>query len=331
MLILTDQILFLFCPENQEAILLDLLRVIKHHRARLATPIRTVQKVYGDADIENIPYADLIYNHGTAASRRMLFIDTPYKINGEDRTKSQSKPRTGSDSKDAKVGTVQNSDLNIKETSQSKAKESPSADLNADAKVGEMPNAEIKEGNKVEEKPSSDPKFSKKVTGNSTPVSVAKTDEKSAEQPSNITKIQGDNVPTKSTNKQQQPLKVIQGTTPASSAGNPSATVPDSGGEIALTTSKQPKQEYEKQPTTIQSPSPNPVLEENIVLGVALEGSKRTLPIEEGMVTAANASEAKELASIRSGHTASVADNDKKKSKKSDDQNSTGDQLDEQD
>lgn len=305
--------MFLFCPENQEAILLDLLRVIKHHRARLATPIRTVQKVYGDADIENIPYADSIFNHGTAASRRMLFIDAPYKINGEDRTKSQSKPRTGSDSKDAKVGTVQNSDLNTKETSPSKAKESPSADLNADSKVGEMPNADIKEGNKVEEKPSSDLKFSKKITGNSTPVSVAKTDEKSAEQPSNITKILGDNVPTKSTNKQQQP----------------SATVPVSGGEIPLTTSKQPKQEDEKRPTTIQSPSPNPVLEENIVLGVALEGSKRTLPIEEGMVTAANASEAKELASIRSGHTASVAGNDKKESKKSDDQNSH--QLDEQD
>lgn len=308
---------------------MDLLRVIRHHRARLATPIRTVQKVYSDADMENIPYADSIFNQGTAASRRMLFIDAPYKINGEDRTKSQSKPRTGSDSKsDAKVGTVQNSDLNTKETIPSKGKESPSADMNGDAKVEEMPNAAAKEGNKVEEKPSSDPKFSKKVTGKSTPVSVAKTDDKSAEQPSNITKIQGDNVRTKSTNK-QQPSKVIQGTAPASSAGNP--TLPDSVGEKPLTTSKQPKQEDEKRPTTIQSPSPKPVLEENIVLGVALEGSKRTLPIEEGMVTSSNASEAKELASIRSGHTASVADNDKKESKKSNDQNSTCDQLDEKD
>ncbi|KAJ6989795.1 mechanosensitive ion channel protein 2 [Populus alba x Populus x berolinensis] len=33
----------------KEAVLLDLLRVISHHRARLATPIRTIQKIYSDA------------------------------------------------------------------------------------------------------------------------------------------------------------------------------------------------------------------------------------------------------------------------------------------
>ena len=42
---------------KQESILLDLLRVISHHRARLATPIRTVQKIYGEADLENVPFA----------------------------------------------------------------------------------------------------------------------------------------------------------------------------------------------------------------------------------------------------------------------------------
>lgn len=306
----------------KEAILLDLLRVIRHHRARLATPIRTVQKVYSDADMENIPYADSIFNHGTAASHRMLLIDAPYKINGEDRTKSQSKPRPASDSKsDAKGGTVQNSDLNAKETIPSKVKESSTADLNADTRIREMPNAEAKEGNKDEERPSSDPKFSEKPT----PISVAKTDERSAEQPSNSSKLQGDSVSAKNSNK-QQPSKVVQ-------AGSPSATLSDSGGEKPVTASKQPKQEDEKRPTTIQSPSSKPVLEDNIVLGVALEGSKRTLPIEEGMVTASNSSEAKELATIRRGHhtAASVTDKDKKESKKSDDQNSTCDQLDEQD
>lgn len=311
---------------NQEAVLLDLLRVIRHHRARLATPIRTVQKVYSDAETENIPYSDSIFNHGTAASRRMLLIDAPYKINGEDRTKAQSKPRPTDAKPDTKGGTVQNSDLNTKETA-SKAKESPSADLSADAKVGEMPNAESKEGNKVEEKTPSDAKLPKKVSGKSTPVSATKIDGKSAEQPSIDPKIQTD----KTSNK-QQPSKVVQGSSPTSSAGISSSSValPESGGEKPVTvssSSKQLKQEEEKQPTP-QTPSSKPVIEENIVLGVALEGSKRTLPIEEGMVAASNSSEAKEMATVRSGNGPALTDKDKKESKRADDPSSTPDQLD---
>lgn len=44
-----------------------------------------------------------------------------------------------------------------------------------------------------------------------------------------------------------------------------------------------------------QSQMSRPILEENLVLGVALEGSKRTLPIEEGM-DSSSAREAKEMA-----------------------------------
>lgn len=49
----------------KEAILQDLLLVISHHEARLATPIRTIQKIY---DIDNIPFLDSIVSDSRASS-----------------------------------------------------------------------------------------------------------------------------------------------------------------------------------------------------------------------------------------------------------------------
>ncbi|XAR73489.1 hypothetical protein NMG60_11007475 [Bertholletia excelsa] len=73
----------------KEAILLDLLRVISHHHARLATPIRTVQKIFSDSDLETMSFSDSTFNGGAASNRPLLLIEPPYKINGEDRTKTQ--------------------------------------------------------------------------------------------------------------------------------------------------------------------------------------------------------------------------------------------------
>lgn len=70
----------------KETVLLDLLRVINHHRARLATPVRTILKVYSDADLDNIPYAD----SETVSNRPLLVIESPYKNNADDKTKSRS-------------------------------------------------------------------------------------------------------------------------------------------------------------------------------------------------------------------------------------------------
>lgn len=67
---------------------MDLLRVISHHRARLATPIRTVQKIYGEGDVEKIPFADSVFTHPRPASNRpFLLIEPSYKINGEEKPK----------------------------------------------------------------------------------------------------------------------------------------------------------------------------------------------------------------------------------------------------
>lgn len=55
---------------KQEAILLDLLRVIAHHGARLATPIRTVQRMSSDSDLEIDPFDDTIFTHSRLKGNR---------------------------------------------------------------------------------------------------------------------------------------------------------------------------------------------------------------------------------------------------------------------
>ncbi|KAK2445472.1 mechanosensitive ion channel protein 2, chloroplastic [Trifolium repens] len=65
----------------KEDILLDLLKVISHHGARLATPIRTIQKMYGDLDLETDPFDDAIFTRSKAKGNNSFpFIDPPYKV-----------------------------------------------------------------------------------------------------------------------------------------------------------------------------------------------------------------------------------------------------------
>ncbi|KAE9609085.1 hypothetical protein Lal_00020345 [Lupinus albus] len=94
----------------KEAILLDLLRVVSHHRARLATPIRTVQKIYGEADLENIPFGDTIFSRSRAAANRFLLIEPPYKVNGDDKVKPSTRSTRTNEEKDGKIDETSASD-----------------------------------------------------------------------------------------------------------------------------------------------------------------------------------------------------------------------------
>ncbi|EYU39302.1 hypothetical protein MIMGU_mgv11b010457mg [Erythranthe guttata] len=109
---------YLFCchlwveeKKKQEAILHDLLRVITHHRARLATPIRTIQKTYRDADVDTVPFPDSIFSWGAAAassSNRALLIEPSYKIEDEeeeeqDKTKSHARPKSDESATESKA------------------------------------------------------------------------------------------------------------------------------------------------------------------------------------------------------------------------------------
>lgn len=79
----------------------------------------------------------------------------------------------------------------------------------------------------------------------------------------------------------------------------------------------QPKQDV-RQPASQAPPAPaKPSLEENIVLGVALDGSKRTLPIDEDTMLPSNPEDVKELASLRSGNGSAVTQKEKSDTKQS--------------
>ncbi|XP_076923335.1 mechanosensitive ion channel protein 2, chloroplastic-like [Bidens hawaiensis] len=178
----------------KEAILLDLLRVISHHRARLATPIRTVQRIYRDADIDNVPFSDIFTQNRAASNRPFLLIEPSYKVNGEDKTNPSSRPSINPEEKEGKPVTQVTSS-------------EPTTDPNP--------------------KPATEPK---------TPAIV---------------------------------------TSPPSPPPSP--------------------------PVSSTSGNTRSALEDNIVLGVALEGSKRMLPIEDAMGPATSP-ESKELASCLNGN-----------------------------
>lgn len=269
---------------------MDLLRVISHHRARLATPIRTVQKIYSDSDLEGIPFADSVFTRGGGATsnRPLLLIEPAYKINGEDRTKTQARTaRTNGepDSKTAVRPTPDNKATDAKsEMTQmppdSKAKEKPLQD----SKTREVPMLDTKAND--ENSPVSDNKQKLKQGGE-------RSDGKSGTaQTLNPKAKEKPLVESKTREMSMSDVKGNDGKPPVSDNLSQSSS-----------NKQKPKQGGERS---------RPTLEENIVLGVALEGSKRTLPIEEDMAPSQSPVEGKEMATQRSGTGPTAADKDKK-------------------
>ncbi|KAM3283200.1 mechanosensitive ion channel protein 2, chloroplastic isoform X2 [Capsicum chacoense] len=307
----------------KEAILLDLLRVIRHHRARLATPIRTVQKIYSDADLENMPY-DSAFNRGAASTRPLLLIEPSYKINGEDRSKGRPIRVNGEEdtkekaamkaAPDSKVETKSGpaSDPKTKETlpALSHGKDVPISDLKIDPKVDKMAFAESKDDTKT----SLDPKPRKATVKN-----TSKAESKSAEVGTSDSKDLPENI-----SSIKQVKKVSQGSGRSTSVVDNSATSPSDVREKtgSVLSTSQSKREDEKPQVTQPSVPSKPALEENIVLGVALEGSKRTLPIEEEISPSPNPAESKEMATSRSGNASTVAEKDKQDGQRSNRPNS---------
>ncbi|XP_050292146.1 mechanosensitive ion channel protein 2, chloroplastic [Quercus robur] len=297
----------------KEAILLDLLRVISHHRARLATPIRTVQKIYSDAELDNFPSADTVLNRGgVAPNRPLLIIEPPYRINGEDKAKTQNRSvRTGGE-QDGKTNTRPTSDtkgdakVGVTSVSDSKSRERPTSDTKVDTKIGETPNPDSKEDRKAVAASVSDPKGREKATGKfSKPVSTSKIAEMSFSDTKGMGSV--------SDNSTQKVTDVKQ-TKSAGKSNNPSVSSSESSVEkVSRIPTNQSRQEGERMPTPVAQPQTSrPVLEDNIVLGVALEGSKRTLPIDEGMDSPPSPAEGKEMAASRNGNGSPTPDKDKK-------------------
>uniref|UniRef100_A0ACD5UJ14 Uncharacterized protein n=2 Tax=Avena sativa TaxID=4498 RepID=A0ACD5UJ14_AVESA len=199
----------------QEDVMLDFLRIVGHHRARLATQTRTVQKSYGNADIDNIPFGEEMYNR---VRGRPILIDTSAKV-----SEGKSKPRpTSREERNVKTSASVDS-ASLSNSDKKEQKKTVSED-------GLMKNS--KNGHVTSTPPSA-------PTENVDPVTSTSKAAKGEPRGSEATERQGD-------------------------------------GSVSL---PNPKKES------------RPALEDNIVLGVALEGSKRTLPIQEGMVPHVSESE----------------------------------------
>ncbi|KAM1392072.1 hypothetical protein ACFX2I_019707 [Malus domestica] len=266
----------------KEAILMDLLRVISHHRARLATPIRTVQKYYSEADLENVPFADTVFTRSRASTNRPhLLIEPSYKISSDDKGKASTHTTHTNGEKQAEAASTSDS-------KGSNTKAGPAVThAQTDDKVVVTSSSNSSTTSKASEMPPSEPQ-----TGNSASDGSVQNNSEMVRSKNESTKHAGKDT-TGVHSKDASPQKVT--------SKKPSVASPETGSEkadIPLTTT-QTKQDGEK---PVAAPSAaRPPLEENIILGVALEGSKRTLPIEEDTNPSPTAG-SKEFSASRNGN-----------------------------
>jgi hypothetical protein len=270
---------------------LDLLRVISHHRARLATPIRTVQKIYSEADLENIPFADTIFSRSRAAANRpFLLIEPPsYRVSSDDKNKTSARP-TRNGENDVKVEAVS------------------TPDPKADAEAGSESSLDPKMDHKAVTMSASDGSSNSKASA----VQISDTkawnlvSESSVQNKSEMMQLKNEN------RGDAWKETIDPNSKDVSMAEKALATSLEAGSEkmeISSATS-QAKQDGGR---AIASQSMlRPPLEENIVLGVALEGSKRTLPIEEELAPSPMLAESKELTACRNGSESPAVSKDKK-------------------
>ncbi|CAJ2647377.1 mechanosensitive ion channel protein 2, chloroplastic-like [Trifolium pratense] len=276
----------------KETILLDLLRVISHHRARLATPVRTIQKIYSDADLDNIPYADSTFNGaGTVSNRPLLVIESPYKNSADDKTKSRAARatvdqdnktavKTKLDTKtDDKVGPIGAPDTKVRGTQAESEVDAKVMASNSDANGNSKPDSEMGENKPLKSNVNKVNVEVPTMSSNSTPKVPGSEVDNSTQKDIHVKQSKG------------QTIKNIKPNLDSDNLVSSSTNNTDKGSGNTQT-----KQQGERKPAASR-----PILEENIVLGVALEGSKRTLPIDEGIDPVAT-QEAKEMASHQGGN-----------------------------
>ncbi|XP_065881210.1 mechanosensitive ion channel protein 2, chloroplastic-like isoform X2 [Euphorbia lathyris] len=250
----------------KEALLLDLLRVISHHKARLATPIRTVQKIYREPDLDNVPFANTSFTSRAAANRSLLLIEPPYKIHGDEKGKPSGRSIQNNEEKDGKVEAASTSDskaIPIIESKKDKVAATATSDSSITCKVSEFPASDPQVGELMPDKPMQKNSETQEPNGRIEDVWKEKTGANSEEQKARTT---------------PEEYSINE---------NKRSDIPHA------------KQDVEK---SVTSPSvARPSLEENIILGVALEGSKRTLPIEDEIAASPSPLESKELAASWNG------------------------------
>lgn len=295
---------------KQEAVILDLLRIISHHRARLATPIRTVQKFYREPDLENIPFSDTIFSRSTApaaTNSSLLLIEPSYKISADDKVKSSTRPvkdikteggLTPDSEADSESGTVAALDPkeNKMKSSSSTANTSTKATVNGNEQQQNVKIVDaIKKADAVN--PEDKSRAAAAVVVEKSPVTNSDTNLEKTDNPSVISQTKQDMDWSFASQDKNQVAAADEKYPVTNSDSSPEKT--DSPSAVSQT-----KQEVDRSVTSQSTGRSS--LEENIVLGVALEGSRRTLPIEEETTPTITA-ESKGLATSRNGNSGSPA------------------------
>ncbi|KAI3442317.1 uncharacterized protein J3R85_001248 [Psidium guajava] len=278
----------------KEAILLDLLRVISHHRARLATPIRTMQRVYSDNELENVPFSDAGFPQGGVVPNRPLLIEPPYKVNGEDKTKARA-TRTPAGEQGGKkftqptLDTTADSKAGNTQMSDSKVKVGPIADLKFDTKDKSAGNIESKENKRSKSTPASDEKIRENMKSKAVSKPASRLNAQVAT-PS-VESKQMDLIPNKLTEEvcDSEKSNVVHPEKSLQNSGAMSSSAPILGADTDKEAGTTSQSNLENKKMVSQPSVSRPGLEDNIVLGVALEGGKRTLPIEEEVIPQTNA------------------------------------------
>ena len=270
---------------------MDLLRVISHHRARLATPIRTVQKIYSEADLENIPFADTIFTRSRAAANRpFLLIEPPsYRVSSDDKNKTSARP-TRYGENDVKVEAVS------------------TPDPKADAEAGSESSLDPKMDHKAVAMSASDGSSNSKASA----VQISDTKAGNLVSESSV-QNKSEMMQLKNENRGDAWKETIDPySKDVSMAEKPLATSLEAGSEKMEISSATSQAKQDGGRAIASQSMPRPPLEENIVLGVALEGSKRTLPIEEELAPSPMLAESKELTACRNGSESPAVSKDKK-------------------
>jgi hypothetical protein len=222
-----------------------------------------VQKIYSEADLENIPFADTIFTRSRAAANNpVLLIEPSYRISGDDKSKASARPMHNGE-KDTTVEGVSTPD--------SKADSKAGSDASSSSKTSSM-----------------------QIYDNETRNLVS---DGSAQNNSKMLHLKQEGTGDVGKETMEPNSKDLTPLTPE----KPLATSLESGSEKMDNASADLQEKQDGERAVASQSILRPPVEENIVLGVALEGSKRTLPIEEEVAPSLTHVKSKEFTARRNG------------------------------
>lgn len=242
--------------------------------------------------MENIPFADTIFTRsGPSANRPLLLIEPSNRISSDDKNKSSARLMRNVE-KDAKVEAVSTPDSK--------------ADTNSGSVLSLDPKTDHKTPAMLTSETSLDPTASVMQRSDTNTGSLAS--DGTAQNNSEVLQIKHENTGGGAGKGTLEPNS--EGVThhASSTVEKPSASSMEAGSERMEISSASSQTKHDCGRAVASPTIPMPYLKENIILGVALEGSKRMLPIEEEMASSPTI----ELTAARNGSESPPISNDKK-------------------